>query len=73
MARLAAGKWAHVEMTCGLGKDGDGTWELKVGDKEWKGLKCDGGFKTLDCVVMMLVKDGPGTAYVDNISFERKR
>jgi len=75
---VPSGKWARVEVTCGLGEDSTGTWSLTVsvegqepqefaglpiGSPQWRELRWVG-----------FVSNGAGTSalYLDNVTLSRQ-
>ena len=66
----------HVEITCGLGPDLTGTWNLSLrveGEDvplEYKDLPCAPGFKMLSWFGFTANADAPGLYYLDTIRLE---
>jgi len=70
---VPAGKWIHVEMTAGLGKDSTGTWDLTVttadnAPTERKGIKLrHAEFKALHWLGFCSTADHETVFYLDNL------
>lgn len=73
LMRVPYGKWMHVEITCAVGPDLTGTWDVGVsvegeGElREFKGLPCDPGFTVLNWFGFTANADAEGLYYLDNI------
>jgi hypothetical protein len=75
IAQLPSGKWAHIEIVCGLGPKATGKYDLTirvpaVEPQVYRDVACSPEFKILDCVVIMSVTNGPSVFYVDNLEFK---
>ncbi|HJN14894.1 MAG TPA: right-handed parallel beta-helix repeat-containing protein, partial [Armatimonadota bacterium] len=70
-------EWVSYAVECGLGDDGDGTFELRVslpGEEEprvFPGLACEDGFHRLDWVGFVSPGQDDTTFYVDNVEVRR--
>ena len=74
LIQLPYGKWVRFDITCGLGPQATGKYDLtiKLPDAEpqvYRDVACSPQFKTLNCVVIMSVTNGPSVFYVDNLEF----
>ena len=65
--------WVRFEVECGLGDDGDGSFELRItlpGQDEvraFPGLACEDGFRRLDWVGFVSPGEESTTLYVDTV------
>jgi hypothetical protein len=70
---IPQGMWVHFEITCGLGDDADGTYDLAVqlpGDEEpqrWSDLECDPEFTALRWFGFVAEGVEAGVFYLDNL------
>jgi len=72
IVQLPAGQWVHIDITCGLGPQAMGTYELTVtlpdaAPQVFRDVACSPDFSTLNCLVFMSVADGPTAFYIDNL------
>jgi len=72
LATLPHGKWMGFDITCGLGKQATGTWELAVsvpGQEPLKfpGLTYDPEFKAVHWLLFGAHGDQAAVAYLDNV------
>jgi len=70
------GKWVHVEITCCLGPDLTGAWDLSLlieGEntpREYQNLPCTSGFSALTWYGFTANANADGLYYLDNIRLE---
>jgi hypothetical protein len=70
---IPQGTWVHFEITCGLGDDADGTYDLAVrlpGDEQpqrWTELECDPEFTALRWFGFVAEGVEEGVFYLDNV------
>ena len=72
LTSLPQGEWAAITITCGVGNDADGTWNLTVrlpGEdvREWPDLPCDAQFTHLNWFGFVAEGVDPGVFYLDDI------
>ena len=71
---LQPGQWVRFDMTCGLGPQKTGKYELTIkpagGEAKTYTIAHSEKFETLNCVVVMSVTQGESKFYMDNVSFE---
>jgi hypothetical protein len=71
--RVSYGKWMHVEITCGLGPDVTGMWDLSIlvegeaAPRQYRDLPCSPGFGVLTWFGFTANADALGRYYLDNI------
>jgi hypothetical protein len=74
---LTPGQWVRFDMTCGLGPQYAGKYELTVkpagGEAKKHTVAHAEKFETLNCIVIMSNTVGASTFYVDNMLFEPVR
>lgn len=72
LLQLPRGEWVRFDLTCALGSDATGTYDLTVrvpdvAPQEYRALACSPDFEFLSCVVVMSMTDGPSVLYLDNV------
>lgn len=75
LLRLPAGQWVHFDITCGLGDQARGTYDLVVTlpgqqPRPFPLLAHSPDFTTLNCIVFMSLAETPSVFYLDNLVFE---
>jgi hypothetical protein len=75
LAPLPSRQWVRIDLTCGLGPQATGTYDLTLHlpgsePQVHHQLPCAPQFKTLACVVVMSLADGPTAFYLDNVEFQ---
>ena len=71
---LVPGQWVRFDLTCGLGPQSTGTYDLTVrpangNTKVLKGIAHAKGFNALVCIVVMSMTQGESHFYLDNVDF----
>ena len=70
---LTPGQWVRFDMTCGLGKQHTGKYELMVkpagGEAKTFTVAHAEKFETLNCIVVMSNTQGESVFYLDNVEF----
>jgi len=70
---LVPGQWVRFDITCGLGPQNTGKYELTIkpagGEAKTFTLAHAEKFETLNCVVVMSVTQGESVFYLDNVEF----
>lgn len=74
LVQLPHGQWLRIDLACGLGPLATGRYDLtlRLPDAEpqlFPQLACSPKFKSLACVVVMSMADGPAVFYLDNLEF----
>ena len=72
LIRLPFGKWVRFDVTCGLGAQATGKYDLILQlpggqPQSFPGVACSPQFKTLNCIVIMSMTNGPSVFYIDNV------
>jgi hypothetical protein len=75
LLQLAAGQWVRFDVTCGIGAQATGKYDLTVkltgGEPQvFKGLACNPKFLSLEQFVIMSNTNGPSVFYVDNLEID---
>jgi hypothetical protein len=74
---LTPGQWVRFDITCGLGPQKTGKYELTVkpagGEAKTFTIAHAEKFETLNCVVVMSVTEGESLFYLDNVEFKPQR
>ncbi|HVR75589.1 MAG TPA: right-handed parallel beta-helix repeat-containing protein [Planctomycetota bacterium] len=76
LARIPHGKWVDVEITCGLGRDASGKWDLAVKlpgadpPRRFHGLPCDPALRELRWLGFVADADAPAVFYLDRVSLK---
>ena len=75
---LESGQWVRFDITCGLGPQNTGQYELAVRvhgtePKTLRGLAHAPKFSLLNCVVVMSMTKGPSVFYLDNVEFRPRK
>ncbi|MBP8130980.1 MAG: right-handed parallel beta-helix repeat-containing protein [Candidatus Hydrogenedentes bacterium] len=78
VANVPVGQWFRLEITCSLGRQANGAWDLKVtqtdgAEQVFPGLACGNpAFNRVDWLGFVAHADAPGVFYLDDISLEVK-
>lgn len=75
IVQLPLSQWVRIDVTCDLGGQATGTYDLSVRlpgaqPQRHRSLACSAKFKTLNCVVVMSLADSATVFYVDNVEFK---
>lgn len=75
LLRLPAGQWMRFDLTCGLGPQNTGRYELIIkpsagGPEQKFHITHSEKFTTLNCVVIMSLTQGESVFYLDNVTFQ---
>lgn len=72
LMQLPRGQWVRFDIKCGLGKEATGRYNLTVRlpggqPQQFRDVACAPKFKSLNCVVIMSLANGPSVFYLDNL------
>jgi hypothetical protein len=72
LLELPIGRWVHFEITCALGDQATGKYDLSVRwpggpPQDFKGLPCNPDFKSLNWYGFVSAATGPSVFYLDNV------
>ncbi len=74
VAKAPLGQWIHVKITCALGRDADGTYDLKIqipdqDEQDFPALACGSpAFNRLDWYGFVSNATHPATVYIDDLN-----
>ena len=74
LIQVPRSQWVRIDLKCGLGPQATGTYDLTLrlpgaSPQVYPKLACTADFRSLACVVVMSLADGPTVFYLDNVEF----
>lgn len=78
LLEIPHGEWVRVDITCGLGEQATGAYDLTLRlpgqePQTFTGLECSPDFRFLECVVFMSMATDTAVFQVDNVEFRPRQ